>query len=83
MIFLPGFSKVQELKGRLREAQAKLEETQRQNAALEERIAQLRNDGDSLEMVARERLGVVKKGETIIKIIRADGNETAEAPALE
>jgi len=83
LIFLPGFSKVQELKGRLREAQAKLEETQRQNAALEERIAQLRNDGDSLEMVARERLGVVKKGETIIKIIRADGNETAEAPALE
>ncbi len=82
LIFLPGFSKIQELEGRLREAQAQLEETQRRNAALEERITQLENDEDSLEMVARERLGVVKKGETVIKIIREGGNETVETPAL-
>ncbi len=80
LIFLPGFSKIQELKGRLREAQTKLKETQRHNAALEERIAQLRNDDDSMEMVARERLGVVKRGETVIKIIRAGANETTESP---
>ena len=82
LVFLPGFSKIQELRGRLREAQARLEETQQQNAALEERITRLKNDKDSLEMVARERLGVVKKGETVIKIIREGGNETVERPAL-
>jgi cell division protein FtsB len=79
LVFLPGFSKIQELKGRLREAEEQLIETERQNAELEERINQLRTDGDSLEMMARERLGVVKKGETVIKIIRED--EIVESPA--
>ncbi len=82
LVFLPGFSKIQELRGRLQEAQVKLEETRRQNAELEARIARLKSDTDSMEMVARERLGVVKKGETLIKIIREAGNATAERPAL-
>ena len=82
MLFLPGFSKIQELKGRLREAEEKLVETREENAALEERIAQLRTDTDTMEMVARDRLGVVKKGETVIKIIRESDSETVERPAL-
>ena len=83
LVFLPGFSKIQELRARLQEAQAKLEETQRHNAQLEERISRLQSDEDTMEMVARERLGVVKKGETVIKIIREGENETAEAPDLD
>jgi len=76
LVFLPGFSKIQELRARLREAQAKLEETQQQNALFEERITRLQSDEDTMEMVARERLGVVKKGETVIKIIREGEDET-------
>jgi|GEM_PF-533760 len=83
LVFLPGFSKIQELRARLRDAQAKLEETERQNAALEARIGRLQNDTESMEMMARERLGVVKKGETVLKIIREVGNETAETPPVE
>jgi len=81
LIFLPGFSKIQELRARLQDAEEKLAKTQKDNAALEARINQLRTDKDSLEMMARERLGVVKKGETVIKIIRGAGNETAAPPA--
>jgi len=82
LVFLPGFSKIQELKGRLREAEEKLVETQAKNIGLKERIDQLRTDTDTMEMVARERLGVVKKGETVIKIIRESDNKTIERPAL-
>jgi cell division protein FtsB len=81
LIFLPGFSKIQELRARLQDAEEKLAKTQEANAALEARINLLRTDKDSLEMMARERLGVVKKGETVIKIIRGAGNETAAPPA--
>ena len=82
LVFLPGFSKLQELKGRLREAEDKLVETQAKNIEFEERINQLQTDTDTMEMVARERLGVVKKGETVIRLIRDPGNETFERSAL-
>lgn len=75
LIFLPGFAKLQELKLKLSEMESEIRKTQRQNAILEERIAQMRNNKDYLEIVAREKMGVVRKGETVLKIIR-EGEET-------
>jgi len=69
LIFLPGFAKLQELKVKLADIEARIRRTQRDNAFLEERIAQMDNK-EYLEIVAREKMGVVKKGETVIKIIR-------------
>jgi len=73
VIFLPGFAKLQELRVKLSDIETRIRQTQRENARLEERIAQMKNK-EYLEIVAREKMGVVKKGETVIKIIR-DGEE--------
>ncbi len=72
LVFLPGFAKLQELKQKLAETESKLRESQKQNYFLEEKIGQMRNNPDYLEIVAREKMGVVKKGETVIKLIRDD-----------
>jgi cell division protein FtsB len=72
VLFFPGFAKFQELKQKLSDTEAKLRQTQKRNAFLEERIGQLKTNQDSLEIVAREKMGVVKKGETVLKLIRED-----------
>ncbi len=83
LIFLPGFTKMQELRQRLRDAEDNIRKTQRENALLEEKIAQMKTNQEYLEIVAREKMGVVRKGETVIKIvpedtvIPANGNATA------
>ena len=75
LIFLPGFAKVQELKARLRDAEDSFRRVQEENAGLEDRIAQMRNSTDYMEMVAREKMGVVKKGETVLKMVPTDEAE--------
>jgi cell division protein FtsB len=72
IIFLPGFAKFQELKAKLAETEERIRKAQRQNAILEQRIAQLQNNTAYLEMVARDKMGIVKKGETVLKIVRED-----------
>jgi cell division protein FtsB len=72
LIFLPGFAKLQELKAKLAETEERIRKTQRQNVLLEQRIVQLQNNTASLEMVAREKMGIVKKGETVLKIVHED-----------
>ena len=81
LIFLPGFAKVQELKSRLRDTEDRFRKVQQENAALEDRIAQMRNGTEYMEMVAREKMGVVKKGETILKIVSTDEAETSAGNA--
>ncbi len=68
---------MQELKVKLTDIEARIRRTQRDNALLEERIAQMDNK-EYLEIVAREKMGVVKKGETVIKIIREDEDMSSE-----
>jgi cell division protein FtsB len=83
LFFLPGFAKLQELRQRLSDAEDKIRKTQRENAILEDEIAQLRSNQEYLEMVAREKMGVVKKGETVLKFIQEDeaGNTAANQTA--
>jgi len=72
IVFLPGFAKLQELKAKLAETEEKIRKAQRQNVILEQRIAQLQNNTAYLEMVARDKMGIVKKGETVLKIVHED-----------
>lgn len=72
LVFLPGFAKLQELRQKLDSLQGGIVETQQRNAALEEKIAQMKNSPEYLELVAREKMGVVRKGETVIKIVEED-----------
>ena len=70
LFYLPGFARVQELKSRLRQTQIEIEEVRKRNNYLEKEIDLIKNDKDYLEIIAREKMGVVKKGETVLKIIR-------------
>ena len=86
LIFLPGFAKLQELRQRISDIEEKMQKTQRENAVLESKIVQLKGNQEYLEMVARAKMGVVKKGETVLKFVPedTDGNVTGNqsiAPA--
>ena len=69
VLYLPGHSKIQELKvreARLKEEIERVKETAR---AFEEEIARLKNDPVYLEKVARRDLGLAREGEIVYKII--------------
>ena len=78
LLFLPGFAKFQELRQKLADMEELIQKTQKDNSLLEQRIAQLKNDPHYLEIVAREKMGVVKKGETVLKMVHEgeEGNVT-------
>ncbi|OGX46108.1 MAG: hypothetical protein A3G38_01080 [Omnitrophica WOR_2 bacterium RIFCSPLOWO2_12_FULL_51_8] len=69
MIFLPGFSKLQELKDKNRELEVKIKRLKINNALMEQELGLLESDPVYQERVAREKLGVVKKGEIPIKVL--------------
>lgn len=68
--YLPAFTKLQELKQRLKETQVEILKVKQENLDLEEKITQMQTNPEYLAVVARDRMGVVKKGETVIKIVR-------------
>ena len=74
LLFLPGFTKLQELKQKFRDTEELMRKTQKENYLLEQRISQLKNDPHYLEIVARDKMGLVKKGEMVLKIVR-EGEE--------
>jgi cell division protein FtsB len=76
LVYLPGFAKLQELKQKLSETEIGVKKALNDIGALEQKLSQMKNQ-EYLEIVAREKMGVVKKGETVIKIIR----EGEEVPA--
>ncbi len=67
-LFLPSYTKLCDLERKNRELEKKIRELEEKNLALEEEKKNLENDFFYIEKVAREKLGVVKKGEIIYKI---------------
>jgi cell division protein FtsB len=72
LIFLPGFAKLQELRLRFSETETQTRKTQKENYLLEQKISQMQTNPEYVEIVAREKMGVVKKGETILRFVPAD-----------
>lgn len=69
LIFFPGYAKVQEMRQKNRALESKIKELQAENKALAKEKNKLENDPDYLEQVARERLGIVKKGEIVYRLV--------------
>ena len=69
IIFLPGYSKLQELKQKNRELEARIKATEQESIRLKEEKQRLEEDIVYLEEVARERMGLVREGEIIYKIV--------------
>ncbi|MFH1577540.1 MAG: septum formation initiator family protein [Candidatus Omnitrophota bacterium] len=67
-IFLPGYSKLQELKDKNSDLEAKIDKIKSENNLLKDQILRIQEDPVYQEEIIREKLGVVRKGEVIYKI---------------
>lgn len=69
MIFLPGFTKLQELKDKNRDLEAKIKRLTIENTLLQQEFRRIQSDVVYQEKIVREKMGVVRRGEIPIKII--------------
>ena len=69
LIFLPGYSKLQELKQRNRELESRIKATKQENIELRQEKKKLKEDIVYLERVAREKMGLIREGEIIYRIV--------------
>jgi len=69
ILFLPGYTKMQELNDKNREFESKIKQLNIENVLLEQEIKRIENDPVYQEKIARERMGVVRKGEVPVKIV--------------
>ena len=67
VIFFPGFSRLQQLKEENRNLEKRIEILKRTNKELKKEKEKLENDPSYVEKIAREKLGMVRKGEIILK----------------
>ncbi len=69
IIFLPGYTKLQELRDKRKELEDRVKRVTVENSLLQEEIRLIKEDSVYQEKIVREKLGVVRKGEIPIKII--------------
>jgi len=67
VIFLPGFSKLQGLKEEKRNLERRIEVLKRANRELRSEKEKLENDPTYAEKIAREKLGMSRQGEIVLK----------------
>lgn len=85
LIYLPSFSRYQELKREETQIDQKIEEVSGSLTKLLEEERLLKNDEEYVEKVARDNLGRVRPGETVYRIIPSDeknGNAQASAEKI-
>ncbi|MBM3254870.1 MAG: septum formation initiator family protein [Candidatus Omnitrophica bacterium] len=68
-IFLPGYSRLQELRDKSRDLEHKIKLLKRENYILQQELIRIENDPVYQEKIARDKMGVVRKGEVPIKIV--------------
>ena len=68
IIFLPGYTKLQELRDRNKDLEARIEKVKSENILLKNEILRIQQDPIYQEEIVREKLGVVRKGEVIYRI---------------
>ena len=68
-IFLPGYSKLQELRDKNVELEAKIKNLTKENTLLHYELKRVENDPLYQEKILRDKMGVVRKGEIPVKIL--------------
>lgn len=69
VIFLPGYSKYQKLRFQNEQFKKQIEDYKTSNSELEKEMQMLKGNKEYIEKIAREKLGMVKKGEVVYKVI--------------
>lgn len=67
-IYLPGFSELQKLREENEHKMRQIKLLQDRNQRLKDELIKLKNDPEYIEKKAREKLGIVKKGEIIYRV---------------
>jgi cell division protein FtsB len=69
ILFLPGYTKLQELRDKNFDLEVKIKKLQIENTLLEQEVKRIENDPVYQEKIARDKMGIVRKGEIPIKIV--------------
>ena len=69
VVFLPSYSKMQELKAKNQEFEQRIRALEIKNKKLQDEGRFLKNNPEYLEKVAREKMGLIRQGETVYKIV--------------
>ncbi|MDD4907844.1 MAG: septum formation initiator family protein [Candidatus Omnitrophica bacterium] len=67
-LFLPGYTKMQDLKEKNKTLDANIHKLKVENTLLKNEIARIQSDPLSQEKIVRDKMGVVRKGEVMYKI---------------
>jgi cell division protein FtsB len=68
VVFLPGYTKLQELRDRNRDLEEKIAKIKQENVILQDELKRIQSDPVYQEKIAREKMGIVRKGEIPFKI---------------
>jgi len=68
VIFLPAYSRLEDIKRKNLELEKRIAELVEDNKKLREEQRMLKNNPEYLEKVAREKMGLIKDGESIMRI---------------
>jgi len=69
VLFLPGYTKLQELRDKNQALAVKIKHLNIENALLQQELLRINNDPVYQEQIALEKMGVVRKGEIPVKIV--------------
>jgi len=69
VLFLPGYTKLQELRDKNRDLEVKIKQLKIENALLGQELKRVDNDPLYQEKIVREKMGVVRRGEIPLKIV--------------
>ena len=69
VLFLPGYTKLQEIREKNIDLEKKIKKLAIENALLQQELGRVNNDPIYQEKIAREKMGVVRKGEIPIRIV--------------
>ena len=78
IIYLPSYTKMRELKQKNEEFFQRIQELEARNQKLEEERKFLQTDPAYLEKFAREKMGLIRQGETVYKIVPAKQQKPAQ-----
>jgi len=69
ILFLPGYTKLQELRDKNRDLEIKIKRLTMENVLLQQERKRIESDPVYQERIIRDKMGVVRKGEIPIKIV--------------
>lgn len=69
VVFLPGYTKLQELRDKNGDLSKRIKQLSVENVFLGQELDRIKNDPVYQEQIAREKMGVVRKGEIPIKLV--------------